>query len=78
MTATAKVSIIAANGDELQFMYDLSIDRSDPPEYIFTGTASVSSGTGRFKNAEGSLEYNGRMNWESAIGSATFTGEIDY
>ena len=78
MIAIAIVSFIAANGDEMQFMYDFSIYWSDPPDYFFTGTASVASGTGRFKNAEGSLEYNGRMNWETIIWTASFTEEIDY
>lgn len=77
-TATATVTLTAPNGDKVLFTYTATIDRTKTPDFIFTGSGSVTDGTGKFKNAKGDLIYNGSMNWATAIGSATFNGDITY
>ena len=76
--ATASVIATSANGDELHFEYVCEMDLSQTPDFIFKGTCEVTGGTGKFKNAEGDLKYNGRFNWSALTGTATINGDIKY
>jgi hypothetical protein len=74
----AEVVITAANGEELYFSYTSTVDVAGTPVMSFAGSCEVKGGTGSFKNAKGTLEYNGSRSWETGTGTAFFTGEISF
>jgi len=79
--ATGTVTFTAANGDALTITQSTASTDVGPATKAFTGTATITGGTGRFANASGALELDGTLTFDqNEIGHAlsTYAGWIAY
>ena len=77
--AFAEVILTNARGDELHFYYNKClVDRSETPKFIFKTECIIRGGTGRYKNAKGTIEYHESFYWNKSVGTLKLTGTIYY
>ena len=77
-TQTAEITLTAANGDLLRTT-DVSMRTAFlPTSFLFTGTTTIVSGTGRFANATGTLQAEGEVDLISGAASFAYDGRIAY
>lgn len=72
------VIFTAANGDELYSSGVGTFTDDGLGNSAFTGTLTISGGTGRFNQATGSVTYDGSANVAAAKGQFTFDGMVNY
>ncbi|MEO8935478.1 MAG: hypothetical protein ABI277_01550 [Burkholderiaceae bacterium] len=79
MFSNGKLSMIAANGDELRADYSGNLSPSaTPPVFVINGTYRITGGTGRFANASGTGAVGGLENLETGQGQLALKGSISY
>jgi len=77
-TQTAEITLTAANGDLLRTS-DVSMRTAFlPTSFLFTGTTTIVSGTGRFANATGALQAEGEVDLMTGAASFAYDGRIAY
>ena len=77
--SNGKLSLIAANGDELRADYSGALTPSaTPPIYVVAGTYRITGGTGRFSNASGTGTVGGLTNLQTGQGNLDLKGTISY
>lgn len=77
--ANASIVITRANGEELHFSYnDCLIDLTQTPQFDFKAECVVTGGTGRYKNASGTIVYHEVFNWSESTGFLNISGNIEY
>lgn len=77
--ASAKVVLLTANGDELYFTYWSGlVDLSNTPVFTFKAECEITGGTGKYKNATGTINYHENFNWLESEGILNITGTISY
>lgn len=77
--SNGKLTLIAANGDELRATYAGTLNpTSVPPIFAVTGTYQITGGTGRFTNASGSGRLGGTENLQTGQGQLLLDGTISY
>jgi hypothetical protein len=79
--ATASVTFTAPNGDALTFTQSTGSADIGPGLKSFTGTATITGGSGRFASARGTWDLEGTLSLDQqGIGHAlsTYTGWIAY
>lgn len=71
--------LTAADGDELEFDFEGGVSPPDPDLNIaFSGTWTITGGTGRFSDAKGGGTYEGTANLLTAEGQFSQVGTISY
>lgn len=74
-----KVTLTAANGDELRAEYSGSLSpTATPPIYSIADSYRITGGTGRFVGANGSGTLQGIENLQTGQGQLQLTGTISY
>lgn len=77
--SNGKLSVIAANGDELRADYSGNLSPSaTPPVFVINGTYRITGGTGRFANASGTGTVGGLENLVTHQGQLEFKGSLTY
>ena len=77
--ANGKLTLTAANGDEVRVDYSGSLSATaTPPIYAVTGTYRITGGTGRFSNANGTGTLQGIENLHTGQGQLQLSGAISY
>ena len=77
-TGVEEVTFTAANGDKLFAFLTNVINPEGYPLLVIEGEGYFTGGTGRFKNAEGTLHYHATFHVENNKGEKFFTGEIKW
>ncbi|MEP6762500.1 MAG: hypothetical protein ABJA93_14190 [Sporichthyaceae bacterium] len=74
-----RVTLVAANGDELHWTYS---GTGTPPDasgdVVLSGTFVITGGTGRFSSATGGGSFEGVGNVVTGMASFTYTGTISF
>lgn len=77
--SNGKLTLIAANGDELRANYSGALTPSaTPPIYVVNGTYQITGGTGRFSGASGTGAVGGLTNLQTGQGTLDLKGSISY
>lgn len=77
-TGVEEVTFTAANGDKLDAHLTNVINPAGYPLLLIEGEGFFTGGTGRFKNAEGTLHYHATFHVENNKGEKYFTGKIKW
>ena len=77
-TGVEEVTFTAANGDKLFAFFTNVINTVGFPLLLIEGEGYFTGGTGRFKNAEGTLHYHATFHVDDNKGEKFFTGEIKW
>lgn len=79
MFANGKLTVTAANGDELSAEYGGTFTpTATPPIYLINGTYRIIGGTGRFSGASGLGTLQGIENLVTFQGQVQLSGTISY
>ena len=77
--SNGKLTLIAANGDELRADYAGALTPSaTPPIFVVAGTYRITGGTGRFSGASGTGAVGGLTNLQTGQGTLELNGNISY
>lgn len=78
-TFKGKFELTASNGDKLTGDYGGSFKPLTPPTYSLSDAAlQITGGTGRFSQASGSAELQGRENIQTGKGKMEANGTVSY
>lgn len=77
-TLAGSFSFTASDGDRINGTHTGPIGQQSGAQLPFSGTSTITGGTGRFADASGTLTFTGTANMATSTGAVSYSGTLRY